>query len=80
MLLFFVKHFTIYGPVFGTSGAFWLYMFVRMLESHWFVWVTQMSHIVKEVDRDQHKDWVHLQVQPLTFLSPLSPSRLCHLS
>jgi hypothetical protein len=26
-------------------GWFTLYMVVRTIESHWFVWVTQMSHI-----------------------------------
>lgn len=34
----------------------------RFLESHWFVWATQMSHIPMYVDYDQKRDWVTTQV------------------
>ena len=35
----------------------------RFLESHWFTWATQMSHLPMHVDRDdKKKDWVTLQV------------------
>jgi len=33
-----------------------------MLESHWFVWCTQMSHIPKEIDFDHNKSWFQLQL------------------
>ncbi|NWQ86600.1 FADS2 desaturase, partial [Burhinus bistriatus] len=32
------------------------------LESHWFVWVTQMNHIPMEIDREKHRDWLSAQV------------------
>lgn len=34
----------------------------RFLESHWFVWVTQMNHIVMEIDREPYRDWLSSQV------------------
>ncbi|NWZ20584.1 FADS2 desaturase, partial [Asarcornis scutulata] len=32
------------------------------LESHWFVWVTQMNHIPMEIDSEKHKDWLSSQL------------------
>lgn len=34
----------------------------RFLESHWFVWVTQMNHIVMEIDQEAYRDWFSSQV------------------
>ncbi|NXI63192.1 FADS2 desaturase, partial [Anseranas semipalmata] len=34
----------------------------RFLESHWFVWVTQMNHIPMEIDCEKHKDWLSSQL------------------
>jgi len=34
----------------------------RFLESHWFVWATQISHIPMNIDLDRKKDWVSMQV------------------
>lgn len=34
----------------------------RFLESHWFVWVTQMSHIPMDIDYEKHDDWLSMQV------------------
>ncbi|NWU67511.1 FADS2 desaturase, partial [Pterocles burchelli] len=31
---------------------------VQFLESHWFVWVTQMNHIPMEIDCEKHRDWL----------------------
>lgn len=60
---FFYKMGTCLAPVLGGGwGVFWMFMFVRFLESHWFVWCTQMSHIPNEVDFDGAKDWVRLQL------------------
>ncbi|NXF30078.1 FADS2 desaturase, partial [Nyctibius bracteatus] len=36
--------------------------FERFLESHWFVWVTQMNHIPMEIDCEKHRDWLSSQV------------------
>ncbi|NXS64639.1 FADS2 desaturase, partial [Pandion haliaetus] len=35
---------------------------LRFLESHWFVWVTQMNHIPMEIDCEKHRDWLSSQV------------------
>lgn len=35
----------------------------RFLESHWFVWVTQMNHIPMHIDHDRNMDWVSIQVR-----------------
>ena len=61
-LLFFAKHFYLFGPLMGYLGAFAFYMLVRFLESHWFVWVTQMNHIPMEVEKEQNRDWVSMQL------------------
>lgn len=34
----------------------------RFLESHWFVWVTQMNHLPMDIDHDKHRDWLSMQV------------------
>lgn len=36
----------------------------RVLESHWFVWITQMNHIPKEIGHEKHRDWASSQVGP----------------
>ncbi|NXW54253.1 FADS2 desaturase, partial [Eurystomus gularis] len=35
---------------------------VAFLESHWFVWVTQMNHIPMEIDSEKHRDWLSSQM------------------
>lgn len=35
----------------------------RFIESHWFVWVTQMNHIPMEIDYEKHDDWLSMQVK-----------------
>uniref|UniRef100_A0A672NRY5 Fatty acid desaturase 2-like n=1 Tax=Sinocyclocheilus grahami TaxID=75366 RepID=A0A672NRY5_SINGR len=32
------------------------------MESHWFVWVTQMSHIPMDIDYEKHQDWLSMQL------------------
>uniref|UniRef100_A0A674AXN3 Fatty acid desaturase 2 n=1 Tax=Salmo trutta TaxID=8032 RepID=A0A674AXN3_SALTR len=32
------------------------------LESHWFVWVTQMNHLPMEMDHERHQDWLTMQL------------------
>ncbi|NXI12555.1 FADS2 desaturase, partial [Irena cyanogastra] len=43
----------------GNSHFSW---FCRFLESHWFVWVTQMNHIPMEIDSEKHRDWLSSQM------------------
>ena len=35
----------------------------RILESHWFTWVTQTNHIPMEIDYDKQRDWPAMQVR-----------------
>ena len=35
----------------------------RFLESHWFVWATQMSHLPMPIDYDSHDNWVTTQLR-----------------
>nr|WAY16336.1 front-end fatty acid desaturase group B iso2 [Platynereis dumerilii] len=64
MVAFFVRHFSLYGPLLGGWSAFGLYMLVRFFESFWFTFVTQMSHLPMDIDSDQEHDW--LKAQTLT--------------
>uniref|UniRef100_A0A8D3C9L9 acyl-CoA (8-3)-desaturase n=1 Tax=Scophthalmus maximus TaxID=52904 RepID=A0A8D3C9L9_SCOMX len=36
---------------------------LKFLESHWFVWVTQMNHLPMDIDHEKHKDWLTMQLQ-----------------
>lgn len=64
IVAFMVRFFAIFVPFYGGWGAVGLYMGSRFLESHWFTWVTQMSHLPQEIDRDhQDLDWFSLQLR-----------------
>jgi len=62
LLSYFVWWFAALTPVLGGWGAFKLYMLVRFLESHWFTYVTQMSHIPMRIEPDQHRGWFEQQL------------------
>uniref|UniRef100_A0A6I8N7H0 Acyl-CoA 6-desaturase n=1 Tax=Ornithorhynchus anatinus TaxID=9258 RepID=A0A6I8N7H0_ORNAN len=59
---YYTRFFITYIPFFGVLGALLLLNFIRFLESHWFVWVTQMNHIPMEIDREKHRDWLSSQL------------------
>ncbi|KAK2917775.1 acyl-CoA 6-desaturase [Channa argus] len=61
-LSFYIRYFYCYTPLYGVFGATALLLFVRFLESHWFVWVTQMSHLPREIDYEKHRDWLSMQL------------------
>ncbi|XP_041516811.1 acyl-CoA (8-3)-desaturase isoform X1 [Microtus oregoni] len=63
MLSFYVRFLVTYMPLVGLKGFLGLFFLVRLLESVWFVWVTQMNHIPMHIDYDQNVDWVSTQVQ-----------------
>lgn len=60
---YYIRYFYCYVPLYGVFGSLALMMFVRFLESHWFVWVTQMSHLPKEIDHERRQDWLTMQLQ-----------------
>uniref|UniRef100_A0A8D2B3N5 Fatty acid desaturase 3 n=1 Tax=Sciurus vulgaris TaxID=55149 RepID=A0A8D2B3N5_SCIVU len=59
---FYSRFFLSYVPFYGVPGALLLFVAVRVLESHWFVWITQMNHIPKEIGHEKHRDWASSQV------------------
>lgn len=61
-MTFYLRFFCCYYPFFGFFGSVALISFVRFLESHWFVWVTQMNHLPMEIDHERHQDWLTMQL------------------
>ncbi|KAK9410186.1 fatty acid desaturase 2 [Crotalus adamanteus] len=59
---YYVRYFITYIPFYGLLGSLLLLTFVRFMESHWFVWVTQMNHIPMEIDNEKHRDWLSSQL------------------
>ncbi|XP_037994614.1 acyl-CoA 6-desaturase [Motacilla alba alba] len=59
---YYLRYFVTYIPFYGVLGSLCLLTFVRFLESHWFVWVTQMNHIPMEIDSEKHRDWLSSQM------------------
>ncbi|XP_039989691.1 acyl-CoA 6-desaturase [Xiphias gladius] len=60
---YYLRYFCCYIPLYGLFGSFALIGFVRFLESHWFVWVTQMNHLPMDIDHEKHQDWLTMQLQ-----------------
>ncbi|XP_046714854.1 fatty acid desaturase 2-like isoform X2 [Silurus meridionalis] len=61
-LSYYTRFFLCYIPYYGLLGAVLLQSFVRFLESHWYVWVTQMNHIPMDIDYEKHEDWLSMQL------------------
>eukprot|EP00061_Rhincodon_typus_P018976 g48383.t1 len=59
---YYIRYFTTYIPFYGFFGSILFVIFVRFIESHWFVWVTQMNHIPMTIDDEKHKDWLTMQI------------------
>lgn len=59
---YYLRFFCLFVPYLGVLDAWKLYFFFRMIESHWFVWVTQMSHLPMEIMKDEQREWPALQV------------------
>ncbi|CAD5124890.1 DgyrCDS13142 [Dimorphilus gyrociliatus] len=70
MLTFFLRYELIFYPLLGFWGTLGLFFFVRFIESHWFVWTTQMSHIPMDVNYDQDDDWVTGQLKSTCNVEP----------
>nr|AWI62943.1 Fads2-like protein [Trachinotus ovatus] len=60
---YYLRYFCCYIPLYGLFGSLALITFVRFLESHWFVWVTQMNHLPMDIDHEKHRDWLTMQLQ-----------------
>ncbi|XP_036068032.1 fatty acid desaturase 2-like, partial [Oryzias melastigma] len=60
---FYLRFFYCYIPFYGFLGSVALIIFIRFLESHWFVWVTQMNHLPMEIDHERRQEWLTTQLQ-----------------
>uniref|UniRef100_A0A8C4F4C2 Fatty acid desaturase 2 n=1 Tax=Dicentrarchus labrax TaxID=13489 RepID=A0A8C4F4C2_DICLA len=60
---YYLRYLCCYVPLYGLFGSLALISFVRFLESHWFVWVTQMNHLPMDIDHEKHHDWLTMQLQ-----------------
>ncbi|XP_047548604.1 fatty acid desaturase 3 isoform X3 [Lutra lutra] len=67
---FYSRFFLCYAPFYGLPGALLLFVAVRVLESHWFVWITQMNHIPKEIGHEKHRDWASSQLAATCNVEP----------
>uniref|UniRef100_A0A8D0U1N4 Fatty acid desaturase domain-containing protein n=1 Tax=Sus scrofa TaxID=9823 RepID=A0A8D0U1N4_PIG len=67
---FYIRFFLSYIPLYGVPGALLLFVAVRVLESHWFVWITQMNHIPKEIGHEKHRDWGSWQLAATCNVEP----------
>jgi len=66
----FKMHF-LFSPLLGSFGAVLrFYFFIRFLESHWFLWVTQMSHLPMPIEHEKNQDWVTHQVTTTCNVEP----------
>uniref|UniRef100_A0A8C9K0C2 Fatty acid desaturase 3 n=1 Tax=Panthera tigris altaica TaxID=74533 RepID=A0A8C9K0C2_PANTA len=67
---FYSRFLLCYIPFYGVPGALLLFVAVRVLESHWFVWITQMNHIPKEIGHEKHRDWASSQLAATCNVEP----------
>ncbi|XP_003798782.1 fatty acid desaturase 3 [Otolemur garnettii] len=67
---FYARFFLSYVPFYGVPGVLLLFVAVRVLESHWFVWITQMNHIPKEIGHEKHRDWASSQLAATCNVEP----------
>ncbi|XP_053139052.1 acyl-CoA (8-3)-desaturase-like isoform X2 [Hemicordylus capensis] len=63
MVTFYVRFFLTYSFLLELKSLLGLFLLVRIIESHWFVWVTQMNHIPMNIDYDKNVDWFSAQLQ-----------------
>lgn len=61
-LSYYLRYYCSYVPFYGALGSMALITFVRFLESHWFVWVTQMNHLPMNIDHERQQDWLSMQL------------------
>jgi len=64
MIIGFVIRYYAFGKLAGMTGLqiTALYWLVRIFESHWFTWITSMSHLPMKIESDQNYNWATLHV------------------
>uniref|UniRef100_A0A8C6VAS1 Cytochrome b5 heme-binding domain-containing protein n=1 Tax=Naja naja TaxID=35670 RepID=A0A8C6VAS1_NAJNA len=63
MVTFYLRFFITYSFLLDLKSLLGLFLLLRIIESHWFVWVTQMNHIPMAIDYDKNMDWLSMQLQ-----------------
>ncbi|KAM3854418.1 acyl-CoA (8-3)-desaturase-like isoform 3-T3 [Vipera latastei] len=63
MITFYLRFFITYSFLLDLKSLLGLFLLLRVIESHWFVWVTQMNHIPMAIDYDKNMDWLSMQLQ-----------------
>uniref|UniRef100_A0A8C7Y299 acyl-CoA (8-3)-desaturase n=1 Tax=Oryzias sinensis TaxID=183150 RepID=A0A8C7Y299_9TELE len=61
-MTYYIRYYFCFVPLYGFWGSFALQLFARFLESHWFVWVTQMNHLPMEMEHEKRQDWMTTQL------------------
>ncbi|CAH1253338.1 FADS1 [Branchiostoma lanceolatum] len=59
---FYAVFLPLFLPQLGLSKTIMLYIVMRALESQWYCWVTQMTHMGLEVGREKNESWMVMQV------------------
>ncbi|XP_070569632.1 acyl-CoA 6-desaturase-like [Ptychodera flava] len=59
---YYIRFAYMYVPMIGVFGTLFMYEVTRVVESTWFTWVSQSNHIPMEIDEDQERPWVPLQM------------------
>ncbi|KAE8606931.1 hypothetical protein XENTR_v10010931 [Xenopus tropicalis] len=67
---YYARFFITFVPFYGVLGSLALLNAVRFIESHWFVWVTQMNHLPMVIDHEKYKDWLETQLAATCNIEP----------
>ncbi|XP_055280106.1 fatty acid desaturase 2-like protein FADS2B isoform X2 [Moschus berezovskii] len=59
---FYIRYFITFGPFYGIFGTMVLIYLVKLLESPWIAYVTQMSHTAMKMSKEENRDWFSTQV------------------
>ncbi|DAA21737.1 fatty acid desaturase 2-like protein FADS2B [Bos indicus] len=59
---FYIRHFITFGPFYGIFGTMVLIYLVKLLESLWVAYITQMNHIPMKISTEENQDWFSSQV------------------
>ncbi|KAM9753034.1 acyl-CoA Delta-6 desaturase-like [Menidia menidia] len=62
-ITYYIRYYLCAIPLYGFFGSVALNYFMRFLESHWFVWVTQINHLPMKIDHEGHREWLTMQLQ-----------------
>ncbi|RNA14810.1 fatty acid desaturase 2-like, partial [Brachionus plicatilis] len=60
--IYLIRWYAMFVPALGLMGTIKLYFLVRVFESVWFVWSTQISHLPMNVDYDKDLSWFRSQL------------------